>query len=188
MTGYYHEFMLKDRPHLCQYMPPCKDARRLVADPNNEPNFYRISRQYPLDGEAPIESAVDSPLVKRMRSDSMSLPQGLALGAAALVGAPVMPVMAAPGAAGLLGAPSPAALLGLVNPNAAPVTPVLDQRAALLSILEAQNKQREEEKHRALLAAALMQQQQRQHAVAMPSPAPSHGEALAAVLGLFGQR
>lgn len=46
---YYHEFMLKDRPHLCQYMPLCKDARRLHPDPTHEPDFYRISQEYPLD-------------------------------------------------------------------------------------------------------------------------------------------
>lgn len=32
-------------------MPLCKDARRLIPDPQNEPDFYTISAQYPLKGE-----------------------------------------------------------------------------------------------------------------------------------------
>ena len=46
--AYYHQYMLQGRPHLCRYMPRTKDARRIVADPDNEPNFYRISQMYPL--------------------------------------------------------------------------------------------------------------------------------------------
>ena len=49
--GYYHEFMLRGRFHLCQYMPRCKDARRLDADPVNEPDFYAISAKYPVGEE-----------------------------------------------------------------------------------------------------------------------------------------
>lgn len=45
---YYHEFMLRGLPHLCKYMPKPKDARRLIPDPENEPDFYRISKMYPL--------------------------------------------------------------------------------------------------------------------------------------------
>ena len=41
--------MLKDRPHLCRYMPRCKNARRIVADPDNEPNFYNIGQLFPLE-------------------------------------------------------------------------------------------------------------------------------------------
>ena len=52
--------MLRDRPHLCQYMPKRKDARRLVADPANEPHFYMISRQYPLEGAVPEDNAKDT--------------------------------------------------------------------------------------------------------------------------------
>jgi hypothetical protein len=32
-------------------MPPAKDARRLIPDPDNEPNFYAISKMYPLPGD-----------------------------------------------------------------------------------------------------------------------------------------
>ena len=54
-TGYYHEFMLRDRPHLCQYMPPRRDARRLTADPDHEPDFYRISVLFPLSSSSKEE-------------------------------------------------------------------------------------------------------------------------------------
>lgn len=40
--------MLRGLPHLCKYMPKPKDARRLIPDPENEPDFYRISKMYPL--------------------------------------------------------------------------------------------------------------------------------------------
>ena len=43
--------MLKGRPDLCRYMPRPKDARRTVADPDNEPNFYNISLLYPLSDD-----------------------------------------------------------------------------------------------------------------------------------------
>lgn len=177
--GYYHEFMLKDRPHLCQYMPPCKDARRLVADPPNEPNFYRINRQYPLDGEAPAQEAVDSPPAKRARGDSTTLPQGLTLSAASL-GSPVMSVTSAPVATGVA-APTPAALLGLIGQAAtAPASPTPPK---LLSLLEAQNQQRQAEEERAMLVAALLRQQNQ---VPIPPPVPSSNEAvLSAVLGLL---
>jgi len=49
-NAYYHEFMLRGLPHLCKYMPKPKDARRLIPDPANEPDFYAISQKYPLPG------------------------------------------------------------------------------------------------------------------------------------------
>lgn len=45
---YYHEFMLRGLPHLCKYMPEPKDARRLIPDPDNEPDLYTIGKQHPL--------------------------------------------------------------------------------------------------------------------------------------------
>ena len=65
-TGYYHQCMLKDRPHLCRYMPRAKDARRLVADPQSEPNFYRIPRLDPSDVHA-TDSSVHTPRVQMNR-------------------------------------------------------------------------------------------------------------------------
>jgi len=44
------QFMLRGRPHLCKFMPKPKDARRLIPDPVNEPDFYAISAQDPLSG------------------------------------------------------------------------------------------------------------------------------------------
>ena len=47
--------MLRDMPHLTKYMPRAKDARRLIPDPDNEPNFYAISRVYPVPPPKPEE-------------------------------------------------------------------------------------------------------------------------------------
>ena len=170
--------MLKGRPHLCQYMPPCKDARRLVADPDNEPNFYRISRQYPLDGSTPLveDTADDMPHAKRSRSDSATpIPQGLALGTNSLAG------LAA------LGAPSPASLIGLmpqpqqqIHTGAVPS----NQAATLLNILQAQNqKRKEEEQQRAMLAAILQQQ-----GAGQEYPSTGNTNNLATVLGMLSQQ
>uniref|UniRef100_A0A7S3KXD8 Uncharacterized protein n=2 Tax=Amphora coffeiformis TaxID=265554 RepID=A0A7S3KXD8_9STRA len=52
--------MLRGRFHLCQYMPRCKDARRLDADPANEPNFYAISAKYPVEERRPVAAGVAS--------------------------------------------------------------------------------------------------------------------------------
>jgi hypothetical protein len=35
-------------PHLCNYMPDPKDARRQIPDPDNEPHFDELSRVYTL--------------------------------------------------------------------------------------------------------------------------------------------
>lgn len=40
--------MLRGKPHLLKYMPEPKDARRLVPDPENEPDFYAIEKDFPL--------------------------------------------------------------------------------------------------------------------------------------------
>ena len=48
-NSYYHECFLKDRLHLCQSMPPAKDCRRLIPDPEHEPDFYAISALYPVE-------------------------------------------------------------------------------------------------------------------------------------------
>mmetsp|Transcript_1053 Transcript_1053/g.1327 ORF Transcript_1053/g.1327 Transcript_1053/m.1327 type:complete len:360 (+) Transcript_1053:66-1145(+) len=45
---YYHECFLRGMPHLCKYMPKPKNARHLVPDPENEPDFYRLSKLSPL--------------------------------------------------------------------------------------------------------------------------------------------
>lgn len=40
--------MLRGLPHLTKYMPEPKDARRLIPDPDNEPDFHGITLKYPL--------------------------------------------------------------------------------------------------------------------------------------------
>jgi hypothetical protein len=40
--------MLRGLPHLVKYMPEAKDARRLIPDPENEPDFERIRKAFPL--------------------------------------------------------------------------------------------------------------------------------------------
>ena len=57
IKAYYHEFMLRGRFHLCDFMPRSKDARRLDADPDNEPNFYNVSEIFPLDDPAIVSAS-----------------------------------------------------------------------------------------------------------------------------------
>lgn len=47
-NSYYHECFLRGMKHLLKYMPPGRDARRLMPDPDNEPDLYSISRVCPL--------------------------------------------------------------------------------------------------------------------------------------------
>lgn len=44
--------MLRALPHLSKYMPEPKDARRLLPDPENEPDFYNISSLFPVPDDA----------------------------------------------------------------------------------------------------------------------------------------
>ncbi|GKZ00676.1 hypothetical protein MPSEU_001019700 [Mayamaea pseudoterrestris] len=64
-NAYYHESLLRGRPHLLKFMPEPKDARRLIPDPENEPDLYSISKLYPLERDRQIEQ--------------LPPPQGLAL-------------------------------------------------------------------------------------------------------------
>mmetsp|Transcript_10301 Transcript_10301/g.13622 ORF Transcript_10301/g.13622 Transcript_10301/m.13622 type:complete len:207 (-) Transcript_10301:483-1103(-) len=47
---FYHEKLLRGLPHLVQYLAldPPKNARRVLPDPANEPDFYPITEKYPL--------------------------------------------------------------------------------------------------------------------------------------------
>jgi len=108
-NSYYHECMLRGMPHLCKFMPEPRDARRLIPDPDNEPDFYAITKNFPLPdmkAAAPMvnvmaASAVDlnsqvpslhnrhtsdiswlmeqMPAAKRMRHTMSELPPNLAL-------------------------------------------------------------------------------------------------------------
>jgi hypothetical protein len=42
------QLLLREVPHLAKYMPEAKDARRMIPDPDNEPDFERISKVFPL--------------------------------------------------------------------------------------------------------------------------------------------
>jgi hypothetical protein len=77
---YYHEFMLRGLPHLCKYMPKSKDARRLIADPENEPNFYVVTKNFPLPddpafghdvAETELEAKQHSLAKRRLYADKM---------------------------------------------------------------------------------------------------------------------
>ncbi len=53
INSYYHELFLKGMPHLVKWMKRSPSAssgstRRLRASPDDEPNFYEISRQFPI--------------------------------------------------------------------------------------------------------------------------------------------
>lgn len=45
---FYHELFLRGKPYLTDYFPEPRNARRLIPDPSNEPNFYQINQKYPL--------------------------------------------------------------------------------------------------------------------------------------------
>jgi hypothetical protein len=42
------QFFLRGLPHLCKYMPLPRDARRLIPDPENQPNFSAITQMWPI--------------------------------------------------------------------------------------------------------------------------------------------
>lgn len=48
---YYHEAFLKGIPSVTKFMPPPSNRRRLTPDPVNEPDFYRISASFSLNGQ-----------------------------------------------------------------------------------------------------------------------------------------
>mmetsp|Transcript_10167 Transcript_10167/g.20994 ORF Transcript_10167/g.20994 Transcript_10167/m.20994 type:complete len:202 (-) Transcript_10167:114-719(-) len=45
---FYHEKFLRGIPHLTMYFEEPKNARRLIPDPANEPDFDAISAKYPI--------------------------------------------------------------------------------------------------------------------------------------------
>lgn len=66
-------------PHLCKYMPPAKDARRLIPDPDSEPDFNAISRVYPVPGgstapKAPTETPQTPSVAAVAPTTATSLP------------------------------------------------------------------------------------------------------------------
>lgn len=47
-NSYYHEMFLRGKPHLIKLMKRPTTTGRPQADANTEPDFYRISQEYPL--------------------------------------------------------------------------------------------------------------------------------------------
>lgn len=75
--------MLRGLPHLCKFMPEPRDARRLLPDPEHEPDFYALAKRFPLpedplvspqDGTADMAvSAAQSALRERLASEVFGL-------------------------------------------------------------------------------------------------------------------
>jgi hypothetical protein len=57
---------IRGLPHLIEYMPGSKDARRLIPDTENELDFYAVSRKYPLPDDPSFDTA--SPYEESERS------------------------------------------------------------------------------------------------------------------------
>lgn len=47
----HEQTFLRGMPWLCKYMPKPTNARHLIPDPENEPNFYNLSKLFPLAGD-----------------------------------------------------------------------------------------------------------------------------------------
>lgn len=90
---YYHECFLRGLPLLCKYMPKPKIARRLISDPENEPNFYRISETFPL----PDQSTVHVP-IEAFRSEEQEDSQPEAANSSSVILEPAAPPTAHPSA------------------------------------------------------------------------------------------
>lgn len=56
-------------PHLCMYMPKSKNARHLIPDPDNEPDFYRLSKVFPLGDQ---EKEIEIPSMAKDKPDESS--------------------------------------------------------------------------------------------------------------------
>ena len=59
---------LRGMPWLCKYMPKPKNARLLIPDPEHEPDFYTLSRLFPLPHQAPDNIVPPSVLKKPLSS------------------------------------------------------------------------------------------------------------------------
>jgi hypothetical protein len=104
-NSYYHECFLRNMPHLCKYMPDSKDARRQIPDPDNEPDLYEISEQFPFSGATvqevkspPPETASTSLLSSRTASELpwMVPPPAKRAAVASLPSLAALPPMLAP--------------------------------------------------------------------------------------------
>ena len=71
--------MLRGLPHLTQYAPQPVDRRKLLPDPENEPDFYEISQLFPLPDDCTnqLEEEARAALAKRgifVGTDTSSVP------------------------------------------------------------------------------------------------------------------
>mmetsp|Transcript_27329 Transcript_27329/g.57241 ORF Transcript_27329/g.57241 Transcript_27329/m.57241 type:complete len:334 (-) Transcript_27329:100-1101(-) len=86
-NSYYHECFLRGMKHLLKYMPAGRDARRLMPDPDNEPDLYAISRVCPLpEQQAPVGDQASMPaagLAQQLQMQNLvsqdRLPLGISL-------------------------------------------------------------------------------------------------------------
>jgi len=54
-NSYYHELFLRSLPHLCKKMKRPGVSKKAVADPDHEPDFYKISEVHQVPSEAAID-------------------------------------------------------------------------------------------------------------------------------------
>lgn len=47
-NAYYHEYFLRDLPHLSKKMVRPKVSQKRAVEPDHEPDFYAISKEFPL--------------------------------------------------------------------------------------------------------------------------------------------
>ena len=57
-NSYYHELFLRGKPHLIKMMKRPTTTGRPQADPNTEPDFYRIAQEYPLPETNPDDDYI----------------------------------------------------------------------------------------------------------------------------------
>ena len=120
--------MLRGLPHLCQYMPRSKDARRLIPDPENEPNFEVISKAFPVPG-CFIEDRKEEPSAKPPPVESArAMPQVASL--STQLPPPKVPRV-------MLG-PSASLPIRSLEPVAAPLVPAVDVGQARRALVQQQ--------------------------------------------------
>jgi hypothetical protein len=75
--------MLRGLPHLTKYAPEPVELRKMFPDPENEPDFYKISELFPLPGdrkdpreEARAALAARGIIISDMPQSTMTMPGG----------------------------------------------------------------------------------------------------------------
>lgn len=92
-NSYYHECMLQGMPHLTKYMPPVRDSRRELPHPESEPDFYTISKIFPLPEDKAwlLEKVLVEKTVAAQQSLTTSTYLADSLSSARIVTAPQFP-------------------------------------------------------------------------------------------------